>query len=424
MNIEGTHARKSSDTGSVRKAPSVKGKAQAEASPIKQRTKRVRYTLLVQLPFPRGDFEDPPQVEWDLDKDRDLWKIIANTPAIGSLDWSEVAAEFQVPLPFILQQAAWLYQRHMENVREQMRKVGASTVASPGAGGQPSTTASQAKRLSIGGRTPSSLSVRSKESPLPRASEFIPTETVRPAGPSRTPSTNTITQSRMNTVAQPPSPRQPLQSSFRSSMPPPRAPVRRMDTLASETDGTRASSPSPPASSSSSSSSESEGPIRRSKILRKPQGRLQSQKKPGLSTLDDEEASSSDDTPIFSTVRSKGTEPANDSAETSSAPSPAEKDRGIPRGPKGKGKVLQPLSSSASSESSASRLPSGETQARGKQPRIPDALSPRHRAELARLHLGGRRVSGKNGQGSDGTPSMGSSFSDLDGVYIPQAPAR
>jgi hypothetical protein len=46
----------------------------------------------------------------------------------------------------------------------------------------------------------------------------------------------------------------------------------------------------------------------------------------------------------------------------------------------------------------------------------PGPLSPRHRAELAKLNdrrAGPRSRTG----GSEGTPSMGSSFSDIDGMY-------
>lgn len=36
------------------------------------------------------------------------------------------AANFEVSLPFLLQQAAWLYERQLLQVRAQMRKVGVS----------------------------------------------------------------------------------------------------------------------------------------------------------------------------------------------------------------------------------------------------------------------------------------------------------
>lgn len=41
------------------------------------------------------------------------------------------AQKFDVTLPFILQQAAWLYERQLSQVREQMRKISRSQAASP-----------------------------------------------------------------------------------------------------------------------------------------------------------------------------------------------------------------------------------------------------------------------------------------------------
>lgn len=45
------------------------------------------------------------------------------------------ASKFQVPESFLLQQAAWLYERHLEHVRTQMKKVGsANAPAASGSG--------------------------------------------------------------------------------------------------------------------------------------------------------------------------------------------------------------------------------------------------------------------------------------------------
>jgi hypothetical protein len=80
--------------------------------------------------------------------------------------------------------------------------------------------------------------------------------------------------------------------------------------------------------------------------------------------------------------------------------------------PSSKIKGKQPVAA-AKMESSASSASSAPTpgDVAGQHKRL-DALSPRRRAELARLSPRNR---GKKGDGSDGTPSMGSSFSDLDG---------
>lgn len=46
------------------------------------------------------------------------------------------SSKFQVSLPFLLQQAAWLYERHFAQMKAQMKKLGASTT--PLVGGQES----------------------------------------------------------------------------------------------------------------------------------------------------------------------------------------------------------------------------------------------------------------------------------------------
>jgi hypothetical protein len=77
-------------------------------------------------------------VQWDASKDKKLWKLIARNPkGTGEeFDWSARAAEFGVDTPFLLQQAAWLYERHFKHVKEQMTRIRASSAVSspiPGA---------------------------------------------------------------------------------------------------------------------------------------------------------------------------------------------------------------------------------------------------------------------------------------------------
>jgi Atg29 N-terminal domain len=185
------HSRNNSGTASPLPTSKTSSKRQPDAA-LPATERKVHYTLIVRLPFPRGAFEDPPQVDWNADKDRKLWRIIANTPKIGDLNWEEVANDLGVELNFVLQQAAWLYQRHMDNVREQMRKVGASTTA--GGSGAPTPIPGQQsvaggipmKRMGSGGssRAPSSLSVRQRDSPMPgvRGSEVTMPGSPRPQG--------------------------------------------------------------------------------------------------------------------------------------------------------------------------------------------------------------------------------------------------
>ncbi|RMD44752.1 hypothetical protein DV735_g291, partial [Chaetothyriales sp. CBS 134920] len=92
------------------------------------------FTVFIRLPFNRGDFVDPPPVSWSAAKERALWDVISRGQSKGyEIDWHGLAARFEVSQPFILQQAAWLYERQLSQVRAQMRRVGnrPSTASSP-----------------------------------------------------------------------------------------------------------------------------------------------------------------------------------------------------------------------------------------------------------------------------------------------------
>ncbi|KAJ9641498.1 hypothetical protein H2199_005468 [Coniosporium tulheliwenetii] len=299
------------------------------------------FTLLIRLPFPRGAFIDPPQTDWNAAKDRALWKTISKSPRTSDLDWGELSQRFGVSQTFLLQQAAWLYERHLSHVRAQMRRVGGAgagagvgavpAAPSPtptptptptpgmgsGSGGAGTVGGVAMKRTGSGAsRAPSVLSQRPTASPVPRGEGGVP-GTPRPGGKlasytavhgrkllirdadaaplSRTPSTTTITQSRHFL---PPSPRQPLRTSFRSSFPPPRRTSPTLETTAeTENSGTRPpASPSPPPASSGSSSSDSEADntgaanagLRRSQLFKRPPRFGARGVKPALSAVDDE----------------------------------------------------------------------------------------------------------------------------------------
>ncbi|RKF65133.1 Autophagy-related protein 29 [Erysiphe neolycopersici] len=82
-----------------------------------------QYIVFIRVPFPRGSFVDPPFVDWDASKDKNLWKILSNTSKNSDIDWNKLATKFDVPLTFLLQQIACLYERQMQQVQAQIRKV-------------------------------------------------------------------------------------------------------------------------------------------------------------------------------------------------------------------------------------------------------------------------------------------------------------
>ncbi|KAI9712922.1 MAG: hypothetical protein M1828_001518 [Chrysothrix sp. TS-e1954] len=116
--------------------------------------RQVHYTAFIRLPFARGHFIDPPLVDWDAAKDEALWQLLFRNPQGSNLDCGEAnvgsdsmlsspscppvpdlvdvrAKDFDVTLPFILQQAAWLYERQLAQVRAQMRRLGQNDAALP-----------------------------------------------------------------------------------------------------------------------------------------------------------------------------------------------------------------------------------------------------------------------------------------------------
>jgi len=262
---------------------------------------------------------------------------------------------------------------------------------------------------------------------------------------SRTPSTNTVTQSRAHLPAAPP--RVHLHRSFRSSFPPSQKPTP-PPALSSHTEpANQPSDPASPATSALSSSSTSDSssgedtnnPLHRSQLFKRPP-RFRAQKPRGLATLDDEDQEGDDEDdsnaflPFAHTSR-LGTAAGDAASPTTEDPSATLRDKilqppehtqkylahDVNKAPvsatfaqgqgkdKGKGKGKEPAIAS-SATSSASDAPS-----RGGHGFSPSALSPRHRAELVRLSPRRSAAGGKR-EGSDGTLSMGSSFSDLDGM--------
>lgn len=174
----------------------------------------------------------------------------------------------------------------------------------------------------------------------------------------------------------------------------------------------RSPSPGPAESSSTTSSEDASSPVQ-SRIIRRPP-RFQSQDTAGAYADDEDDDDESE--PAFqpykppsgsgqtsahdlsSTLRGDGSARANTSRRTVRAPVRDQR-----------GHQSQTSDSDTSSAMQASRGP--------RPHRAAGPLSPRRTAELAGVSSGGKG----SREGSDGTPSMGSSFSDLDGMLTHHA---
>lgn len=360
------------------------------------------YTVFIRLPFPRGNFVDPPPVNWDPSKDDELWNIVSNVSKTD-IDWNEIASSFNVNVDFLLQQAAFLTERHTSQVRAQLRKAAAATkgssASSPAPGADAASTGDGLQRTgSAAGRprAPSALSLR-KDSPLPRTDGSTPgtplRATPRPQAARKTSSNTGSVYATRN-----------LGGSSKANVRSGDAQRRRLSSLPLSTTAatpeveTDPLSPGPADTSSPASSSDESSPAQ-SRIIRRPP----------ISYDDDDDEE--DDEPAFLPYRAQKETSAGGQHDLSATL------RGnLPRKqPKQHGKIHLSQTSDSSTSSTAP-LPRGLS---GGKAGLGSPLSPRRTQELA-----GRSPIGK-GKGysrdSDGTPSMGSSFSDLDDASVTQS---
>ncbi|KJZ75209.1 hypothetical protein HIM_05403 [Hirsutella minnesotensis 3608] len=364
------------------------------------------YTVLVRIPVPRGDFVDPPPVHWDSTKDEALWKILSGA-AQTNIDCkaltSHRAERFDVPVDFLLQQVAYLTERHASQVRAQVRK---ATAAARGSAAPSPVPGSDHPR------TTSALSTR-RDSPMPRhdSGSVVTTPLAgsgRPGG-SRNTSTNTGNQRDAGGS----SGRLPISGGRTrlSSLPAASSTPKSPEATPRNERGRPTSPGSTESTSAASSDDDDDGSSpAQSRIIRRPP-RFQ-QQEVAQAYQDDEEDEESE--PAFQPYQSTADQAsAHDLGSTL-------KGDGRPTGPRGKhifhkDTTLQSQTSDSSASSAAVLSRPGKP--RDDRKGIP---SPRRMSELAgRSPVGKGRALSR--EGSEGTPSMGSSFSDLDDASVTQS---
>ncbi|KAJ5396011.1 uncharacterized protein N7487_010314 [Penicillium crustosum] len=369
------------------------------------------FTVFIRLPFPRGDF-----VEWNASKDQALWDILSR-PSKGDIDWKALAENFEVTLQFLLQQAAWLYDRQLSQVRAQMRKVGTtqSTSPSPALGSVSGSTALSQKETPLpGSRAPSRQVSHQKDIPvrgmdrnptrLPpdnrRTSFTSATATNQPRGsrdPARTGTPTTEEKEpRWDSFGRRP-------STVRREQPPV-ASLPRSPTLEEE-----------PLSTSSSEESESDDEDTRRAPLFKRFGKFSTHRSGLRDDEDDEE-----DTPAFLPMAREHQHTHLDrpgqelsatlrlDAERAAAQRRHHEQRSGPRVP-----VATESSTSSISSGGRSSLPGG--------PRRTSQGASILSSQRAAERQNSRKSTASGREASDGTPSMGSSFSDLDDASVTQS---
>ncbi|KAB8070761.1 hypothetical protein BDV29DRAFT_29084 [Aspergillus leporis] len=373
------------------------------------------FTVFVRLPFPRGDFVDPPPAEWNAAKDQALWDLLSRPSKGDDIDWKALAERFEVTLQFLLQQAAWLYDRQLSQVRAQMRKVGTTQSNSPSpvpssVSGSTALGAQSAKGApNSAPRGPSRLSSQQNDAlpqrgpPPRRTSSTVTVNQIKP--PKESPRTETPVEAkdpRWESYNRRPS------ASKREHVQVPSAPVHKSPTLEEEDLSS---------SSSSSSSDEDDGLSSRRGLRFRRFGKM-STHRPGLRDDGDEE---DDESPAFLPL-------SRDQPATTREPSAQDLNAtlrlqtGNPAGPRRRMAEQSSIPrASMTAESSTSSVSSGAPVILP-TPKVnsnASPLSPRRPAELARLSPRRSNASGRDT--NDDTPSMGSSFSDLDDASVTQS---
>ncbi|KAL1995695.1 hypothetical protein VTN49DRAFT_1882 [Thermomyces lanuginosus] len=376
----------------------------------------VHYTVFVRLPFPRGDFIDPPPVNWNAAKDRALWEILSRPTKGDDIDWKAIAEEFDVTLPFLLQQVAWLYDRQLSQVRAQMRRVGTTHSASPSPGvgsvaGSGTLGGQPMRRVGSGGsRGLSKLSALAKETPTGRA-EDTPVSATKARAPSvRTSSANTVTQIQGATEASSTPPMTPKED-YPSQRPTSR---RERPSLAVLQKAPKAKEKSPPLSESdeSETESDSEDDMLNRRIGGGHRFGKFSIQKPALRSNEDDE----DESPAFLPLSSEPQASGRDLNSTlrqgdQTLNTIGRRDSAHPASSRQSSQQASSLNSSESSGVAVTSPQIGPTRRSG-------PLSPQRVGDLARRSP---RRPGSATHSSENTSSMGSSFSDLDDASVTQS---
>nr|KMM66225.1 hypothetical protein CPAG_02564 [Coccidioides posadasii RMSCC 3488] len=371
-----------------------------------------RFTVIVRLPFPRGDFVDPPPPDWTTAKDRVLWEVLLQPSK--PVDWNALASQLDVTLPFLLQQAAWLYGHRLAQVRAEILRAGHQQPASPAP--TPVTTSGShatgghalTRGRSSGSPVTSRLSSQQREGQgTPRPDTSTPPTSAKPqVSHSRAPS-STVPPGQIAAV------RALSSKPAISHTPQGREPNDKTPMDVKYDLHTQGSAIEPPAgeespepmSSSESDSDSSAGPG----IPFKRFGKF-SLHRPRNTEMDEDE--DDEESPAFLPFENVCQRPAPTVENDPGATLRQEPDKSH-RTRESLHKEITATASTSTTSSGIGSTSSGYDVQR-RHPRL-GALSPRRTAELARLSP---RHQGKR---SDGTPSMGSSFSDLDDASVTQS---
>ncbi|KAJ5632814.1 hypothetical protein N7490_009153 [Penicillium lividum] len=390
--------------------------------------KEANFTVFIRLPFPRGDFVDPPPAEWNAAKDQALWEILSRPAKGDDIDWKALytslltpktiytdadllsrADNFNVTLQFLLQQAAWLYDRQLSQVRAQMRRFDPTAQSNPPSPVPGSVSGSAA----LAGTPMKDVPIIGPRGPVRQVSRQKETLQRANSGNGRRTSSTSITTINQIRGSRDPS---------RTDTPTAEGNEQRWDSYGRRPSANRRETQvtsflrSPPleeedlSSSPQESDSEDESNLPTQRFRRFGQYSMHQ-----ASLRDDDDDDDEDDTPAFLPIHRESEQgPRDRPSQELSATLRLDAERAAiaRRRIANRSGARMPVAS----ESSASSMSSGApVVVQGQAP----TLGPQRAGEPSRLSPRKSHTSGR--ETSDGTPSMGSSFSDLDDASVTQS---
>lgn len=132
-----------------------------------------RAVVYLRLPHPRNGRKNPPVVQWSTAKERELWAMLRSSTDV---DWRSLASHFGVSVVYVLQQAAWLYEKELKLLRKKMSQINVVTDVDETSAQRPSPTTMHDSGRSRDIASLSSSSSHTRSRPLLSTSRHIDSE--------------------------------------------------------------------------------------------------------------------------------------------------------------------------------------------------------------------------------------------------------
>lgn len=81
----------------------------------------MKRAVYIKIPVNRAGFVNPVNVNWSEEKEQRLWKVLSKSKR-SEVDWNSLSEQFGVSVSFLQQQAYWLYEHELEQLKSEIQK--------------------------------------------------------------------------------------------------------------------------------------------------------------------------------------------------------------------------------------------------------------------------------------------------------------